>query len=105
MQFVCFETFVRSYCLEFSFFFVLESVFCLLSAFFVLGKCFPRSVFFLVSERVFFPLMILSILFNQKYPILFVALNFADMALIVSLSQTGCYNGAGGTWKRRAYSP
>ena len=55
--------------------------------FFVLVKGFLFSVkCFLFQESVFFPLMILSILFKQKYPILFVALNFADIALIVFLS-------------------
>jgi hypothetical protein len=44
--------------------------------------------------------MILSILFKQKYPILFVALNFADIALLVSLSQTGYYNKAEGSWRK-----
>ena len=48
--------------------------------------------------------MILSILLKPKYPILFVALNFADIALIVFLSQIGCYNKAGGLWRRRACS-
>ena len=44
--------------------------------------------------------MILSILFTQKYPILFVALNFADIALLVSISQTGYYNKAEGSWRK-----
>ena len=54
--------------------------------FFVLVKGFLFSVKCFLQESVFFPLMILSILFKQKYPILFVALNFADIALIVFLS-------------------
>ena len=54
------------------------------------------------QESVFFPLMILSILFKQKYPILFVALNFADIALVVSLSRPGCYNKAGESGRKRA---
>ena len=65
-------------CFLCSFFFVLQSIFRVLSAFFSL---FPESVFF--------PLMILSILFHSKYPILFVALNFADIALILLLFTTG----------------
>ena len=58
--------------------------------------------FSLFQESVFFPLMILSILFKQKYPILFVALNFADIALIVFLLQARCYNKAGGLRRKRA---